>query len=168
MRPAAALVAVAAIAACSRYGDLPRVSDPAGHVSFALLHEATPATNEGRSAWRMRNGVVVTTQRVPFSDALVRERTVEDVARALGARFSLGEVAGTLSERECTVAGRDTVCLHGHVDAPEERGGGRYLKRGVLLPVGDQIVLIEVVGPIREREAVERQALVLEQTIEVL
>ena len=170
--------------ACGEEG-MTRVTDPAGDLSFSLVEPASAVTQPGRSAWHMQSGVTVTTQRIPVSDTLVRGRTVEQVADSLGERFAAGEVEGALSRRRCTVAGRDTLCLEGHMDVlparggaaqprrgpratVHERGDGRYLRRGALLALGSEIVLVEVIGPDSQSAMVATQAEVLARTLEVL
>lgn len=88
-------------------------------------------------------------------------------AEALVRRYELGEVEGGMTATRCRAGGISTMCTMGWMTAPPDRGGDRYVKRGVIVEIRDEIVLLEVLGPESAREKVDAQAELMEQTLAV-
>lgn len=134
--------------------------DPQNTLRFAALDEVDPVVDGTRTKWELDNEVTIALQRMPVTDGAVRGRSVETVTSALTTRFALGEVEGSLEEVPCARPRDGARCVAGQTRVP----AGLFVRRGMLLRVGDDIVLIEAIGPERIGSLVREQGLLIEQT----
>lgn len=154
-------------AGCSSSGDT--VEDPLGHYALSLIGPAERIDDEGRVAWRMReSGVTVAVQRVAKTDHVAQDRTLDDVARALDSRYSYGEVSGAVSREHCTVAGGDAYCLDAWTRGRPGAERAKALRRGVLVDAGDELLLVEAVGPVGSERAVIEQYAAIRASLRIL
>lgn len=162
MKAATMLALALALGACS--GGRPTLVDPDGTLRFAALDEVEPTVDGSRVKWELPNDVTITMQRVAVTDSLARGRNVDDVVDALAQRFALGEVEGALDRVPCAGAQLAATCTDGRIRV----AAGLFVRRGMALRVGDDIVLLEAIGPERAEARVREQALLMQQTLMVL
>jgi len=148
----------AAIIACDAGPPREIVEDPEGRFTLGLIEPGTLVQDGGRVAWRLpESGVTVAVQRVAKTDHVMEDRILDDVARAMDTRYSYEEVTGAIERHPCTVAGANAYCLEAWTRGRPGAPRAKALRRGVLVDAGDELLLVEAVGPAGASDAVDRQ-----------
>lgn len=152
-----------ALLAASCAPSQPDARDPEGAVRFPLASEAERRIEGGKIAWELENNdVTVTLQRIARDDRLLRGRKLEQVADAIVTRFELADFDAEMTHSACTVAGASGYCLDGTMDT----GRGQLVRRGVLVPAGEEFLLIEALGPREHQTAVYTQTRLVQDRLE--
>ncbi len=118
---------------------------------------------DGRVAYRLSSGAIVTVQHVPLSDETRREeRTVASGAAALVTRMALGEHQGQLSERACRIGQITGHCVEGSVEIERDR----FRRRGIVFAAPSRLVWLDVArADHHERVATESDAIIGAATV---
>jgi len=156
-----ALVAVLLLPACAQEANR-TVHDSAGQLELTLLSSAERQAEAGKTEWRLREeGIVVSVQAISATRDVPIPRTLATVRGALETRFT-EELDATFHSEACRAASIRAACFESRQPVGE---GNRVLRRGLLLPLEDAFILVEVAGPEGSQADVENQARLLRTSL---
>jgi hypothetical protein len=147
---------------CDGQAGHPLAEDSAGRFEFELIGPAEREIAEAGQLWIVdEDRLRVTAQVISVDDQVLRQRTPRQVADAVVTRYQLGEVAGTMSRQACRAAGEPAECLVGWI----ESDAGTYLKRSTIVPLGEEILVLDVIAPMERERDLQRQHALIADTL---
>lgn len=149
-----AIIALLLLAGCTAAP--PAIEFPVGDTALLVNVETsgTPRTEPGRASYSVEGGGRLTFQSMDIEARGTARRTPRDVAAAMAERYELGEGEGELAHRACRAGAESAECIDGWTTVE----GRRYVRRGVIVEVGEAIVWIDVSAPEEDSAAAERVA----------